>query len=707
MSAMHAYLDDFGCISIWIEKNFYGGKSDSFFLIAEDGFMKELVVKKRIEHETRVQYEMTCPSDLEFGKDYRVREIHGLSVPLEIRMIVKKPEFNRMFEYNGDDLGASYFSTHTEFALWAPTAVSVSVEVTIGRKKSMYAMEKGKCGVWRKSVNGDLKSALYVYFVERNGQVVRTLDPYGLSSDGNGWHSAVIDLKELEKISCVKPSTKECCGVDSVIYETNVRDMTSLSSSGTKEHGTFKALCETGTTYEGMPTGMDYLCSLGITHVQLMPVLDYATVDEYHPSVNYNWGYDPAQYISLEGSYSSDPKDPYARMKEFRKLVALFHKNNIRVNLDVVFNHMYDSYASPYQKVIPYYYFRYTENGNLSNGSYCGNDFASETTMGRKYLLHVIKTLMKLYDVDGFRFDLMGILDVDTMNAIYKEAHAIKKDVMIYGEGWDLPTELDYRRKAMIINQNLMPHIGHFNDYFRDVIKGKTSEDGKYDRGYMTGDIGLSFSTLSALVGSVMKEPLFKRFEEPDQSINHIETHDNQTVWDKMHFCCNNESREVRYQRMKMMILSLFVSQGIPFMHGGVEFCGTKKDNPNSYNAPDNINGMDWQRAYYNKFMIAYTRKCIALRKKYPEFRLHTSEEIYDQVLLSNRDDGTVSYTIQAKEGCDYKKLLVLINPMDRDFDYSCEEGWTLIFDENGDSHPENLEYMHLPARSMLVFKQK
>lgn len=707
MSAMHAYLDDFGSINIWIEKNFYGGKSDSFFLLAEDGFMKELVVKKRIEHETSVQYEMICPSDLEFGRDYRVREIHGLSVPLEIRMIVKKPEFNRMFEYDGDDLGSIYYPTHTDFALWAPTAVSVSVEITVNGERSMYAMEKGKRGVWRKSVRGNLKNALYVYFVERNGQVVRTLDPYGLSSDGNGWHSAVIDLEELRKIPFVKPETKECCGVDAVIYEANVRDMTSLPSSGTKEHGTFAALCETGTTYEDLSTGLDYLCSLGVTHVQLMPVLDYATVDEYHPLINYNWGYDPAQYITLEGSYSSDPKDPYARMKEFRKLVALLHKNDIRVNLDVVFNHMYDSYASPYQKVIPYYYFRYTESGNLSNGSYCGNDFASETTMGRKYLLHVIKTLMKLYDVDGFRFDLMGILDVDTMNAIYEEAHSIKKDAMIYGEGWDLPTELDYRKKAMIMNQNQMPHIGHFNDYFRDVIKGKTSDDARYDRGYMTGDIGLGFSVLSALVGSVMTVPLFKRFEEPDQSINQTETHDNQTVWDKMHFCCSNESREVRYERMKMMILSLFVSQGIPFIHAGMEFCGTKKDNPNSYNAPDNINGMDWQRAHYNRFMIDYTKKCIALRKKYPEFRLHTSKEIYDQVLVSNRDDGTVSYTIQTKKGSAYQKLLVLINPMDRDFDYSCEEGWTLIFDQNGDEHSETLDYMHLPARSMLVFKQK
>lgn len=709
MSAMHAYLDDFGSITIWMDKNFYGGRSDSFFLVAEGGYMKELVVKKLIEHETKVKYEMTCPSDLEFGQDYRVREVHGLCVPLEIRMIVRKPEFNRMFEYDGDDLGAFYHHDRTDFALWAPTAVSVSVEVTVNEKKQMYALERGTRGVWRTSVRGDLKHALYAYFVERNGQVVRTLDPYGLSSDGNGWNSAVIDLDEIRAIPTVKPKTPYCCGVEAIIYEASVRDMTSLSTSGTKEHGTFNALCEAGTEYEGMPTGLDYLCSLGITHVQLMPVLDFATVDEYHPSINYNWGYDPAQYITLEGSYSSDPKDPYARMKEFRRLVSVLHSHDIRVNLDVVFNHMYDSFASPYQKVLPYYYFRYSENGNLSNGSYCGNDFASETTMGRKYLIHVIETLMKLYDVDGFRFDLMGILDVDTMNAIYKKADSIKKDAMIYGEGWDLPTELDYRKKAMIVNQDIMPHIGHFNDYFRDVIKGKTSDDGRYERGYMTGDTGLAFSVLSALVGSVMTVPLFKRFEEPDQSINQTETHDNQTIWDKMHYCCSNDSRSVRYEKMKMILLSLFVSQGIPFMHAGMEFCDTKKDSGNSYNLPDNINGMDWQRARYNSFMIDYTRKCIALRKKYPEFRLHTSKEIYDQVLVSNRDDGTVSYTIQSPDPKEsgYQKLLVLINPMDRDFTYSCESGWSLIFDQNGEEHPEELDNMYLPSRSMLVFRQK
>ena len=707
MPAMRAYLDDFGSITIWMEKNFYGGKSDSFFLVAEDGYMKELVVKKLVEHDTRVKYEMTCPSDLPFGKDYKVREIHGLTVPLEIRMIVKRPEFNRLFEYKGNDLGATYTPKHTDFALWAPTAVSVTIQITLSGKKYTFPMERSERGVWRLSIKGNLRHALYVYFVERNGQVVRTIDPYGLSSDGNAYHSAVIDLTQLDAVEKVKPATESCCGVDAVIYEASVRDMTSLPSSNTKGHGTFSALCETGTSYDGIPTGFDHLCSLGITHVQLMPVLDFATVDEYHPSRNYNWGYDPAQYITLDGSYSSDPKDPYARMIEFRRLVSKFHAHDIRVNLDVVYNHMYDVDSSPFHRVLPYYYFRYTDNGNLSNGSYCGNDFASDTSMGRRYLIHAIETLMKIYDVDGFRFDLMGVLDVETMNLILKKARSIKKDAMIYGEGWDLPTSLDFRRKAMIVNQDLMPHIGHFNDFFRDVTKGKTSDDGKYDRGYLTGDIGMSFSILSALAGSVMTTPLFKRFEEPDQSINGAETHDNLTVWDKMHYCCSNDTREVRYQKMKMIILSMFVSQGIPFLHEGIEFCGTKKDNPNSYNSPDHINGMDWQRAKFNRHMIEYTRKCIALRKKYPEFRLHTSKEIYAQVLLSHRDDGTVSYTIQAADPtCGYKKVLVLINPMDREFNYSCEEGWQLIFDTDGNSHDEYLRNMHLPARSMLVFRQ-
>ncbi len=706
MTSMSAYLDDFGKITIWMNKNFYSGRVDTFYLLGEHGDINDLLIAGVEEHDTAVKYSLTAPADMSFGTDYKVRENHGLSVPLIIRMIVHTPEFNRRFFYEGDDLGAVYHRMHTDFALWAPTAVSVTLRVRMDGKIRVYPMDRGDRGVYRTSVVGDLKKALYVYLVERNGAVVKTLDPYALSSTGNANESAVIDPEEIRNIPDVKLE-ESISGTDAVIYETSIRDMTSSILTGTHTHSKYTSLCETGTSYKGMPTGLDYLASLGITHVQLMPVLDFCTVDEFHPEKNYNWGYDIMQYLSPEGSYSSNPDDPYARMKELKQLVSVFHSKKLRVNLDVVFNHVYDADGSCFGKTVPYYYFRYNESGYLSNGSYCGNDFASDQPMARKFLVHVIRTLMETYDVDGFRFDLMGILDVDTMNAIHREALSVKKDAMIYGEGWDMPTILDWQKKADIANQNVMPGIGHFNDYYRDTVKGRNGDDQKYEKGYITGDLGQVFGMLSALSANVMGDPLFKRFEEPDQSVNNIETHDNATVWDKMRACCSGEDRATRQKRQKMLIGSLMVSQGIAFMHGGMEFCGTKNDNSNSYNADDKINGMDWERASINSDIIAYTRKAIALRRNYPEFRLKTSQKIQNQVRLSTSDGGIVFYDVNEAEDDRHADTLfgvrVLINPSFEGKHYVFEPGWKIIFDENGNGHEEVSDQADLPPLSLIV----
>ncbi len=708
MASMSAYLDDFGKISIWLNKNFYGGRTDNFWLIGPGGNINELIVSGVEEHENSVRYDLIAPANMHFGVDYQVRETHGLIQPLKVRLIVNTDEFNRMFYYDGTDLGNTYHAAYTDFALWAPTAVTITLQVKNHGTIGTYAMRRSEKGVWRVRVNGDLQHATYVYLIERNGKVVRSLDPYALSSTGNAWESAVIDLEKINTVTKVTPTENHATGVDAVIYETSVRDMTANPFTGTRTHGKYSSLCEEGTTYKDLPTGLSYLSQLGVTHVQLLPVHDFVTVDEFHPNLNYNWGYDPMQYLSLEGSYSDDPDNPYARMMEFRTLVKKMHEHNMKVNMDVVFNHTYGVDESCFHATVPYYYYRYNSSGFLSNGTFCGNDFASEAPMARKYLIHVLRTFIELYDVDGFRFDLMGILDVDTMNAIRTSCSELKNDVMIYGEGWDLPTVLDWTKKANIYNQNKMPEIGHFNDYFRDVVKGKTSDDQKYERGYVTGDMSQAFSMLSALSANVMAEPLFRRFESPVQSINNIETHDNSTVWDKMHACCGNEDRETRRKRQKMMILSLFVAQGVPFMHAGLEFCGTKDDHSNSYNAGDNINQMNWERAIYYRDVIEYTKKAIALRKKYSQFRFHTTQEIYDHVKLSETDFGIVFYDINmADTENDCNVVRVLFNPSFDGRHYDFEPGWRVIFDENGDTHAEENSHVYLPPLSAIVLARK
>ena len=703
MASFNAYLDDFGLIRVVMNRNFYGGRSDSFYITGENSYISELIITSVEEHDGSIQYKLTAPAGLEFGKRYTIREQHGQSVPLEYRLIVHTQQFNDRFAYNGKDLGSIYSPTHTDFALWAPTAVSVVLKLHSGKTVKPYVMKRSEHGVYRVRVYGDLKRTTYTYIVERNGVLIETADPYALSATANGEESAVIDESEILKIRDY-PLQEKTTGTDAIIYETSVRDITASPLTGTQAHSTFGALCEEGTKYKNMPTGLDYIASLGVTHVQLLPVFDFATVDENHPEKVYNWGYDPAHYLVPEGSYSSDPNNPYARVKELRKLVCAMHRHNLRVNLDVVFNHVYDVESSPFQKTVPYYFFRCNNTGHYSNGSYCGNDFASDTTMGRKYLLHVIRKVMELYGVDGFRFDLMGIIDVQTMNAIRDTARRIKPEAMIYGEGWDMPTMLDGGLKATIMNQGKMPFIGHFNDYFRDIIKGKTSDDQKYEKGYVTGDLGMAFGALSALSANVLGDPYFKRFTTPDQTINALETHDNSTVWDKMRACCSNEDRDTRQQRQKMLIAVAMVSQGIPFIHSGMEYCGTKNDNANSYNAGDDINQMDWERAMINKDIVEYTRKAIALRKKYPEFRLKTTEDVQKDVRLSVSEGGVVFYDINYKDQANGIDIIrVIINPTYDDRSYTFEPGWTVQFNKQGNSEAGERSEVNVPRLSVIV----
>ncbi len=701
MPAMHAYMDDFGKVTIWMKRNFYQGRSDYFYLTSDKGVYIDMLVTRVEEHPDAVRYDLTTPADLPFGTEYRVHESHGLCVPLEIRLITQKQAFSEMFYYEGDDLGSIYSPEETSFAVWAPTASRVLVRITKDSKTYCFDMKRGNQGVYRTKVAGDLQDATYTYLVTRNGETIEACDPYALSSTENGKSSAVINLERIPSHS-YPLQTEIHSNVDAVIYECSIRDMTSGRNSGTSTHGLFSSLSEPSTMWKGQPTGLNYLTKLGVTHVQFMPVLDFVTVDELHPDRGYNWGYDPNHYLCLEGSYSSDPKDPYARMIEFRHLVDVLHQNDIRVNLDVVFNHVYDVEQNALNRIVPYYYFRYNASGYLSNGSYCGNDLSSKQPMTRKYFLDVTRKLMEIYDIDGYRFDLMGILDVETMNQLNTSLRKIKPDVMLYGEGWDMPTDLPSEEKACIVNQNKMPDIGHFNDFYRDVAKGKTSDDQKYEKGYLTGDLNQAFSMCSALVGNVLGDPYFYRFDSPCKTINGVETHDNATAWDKMRACCSTENHEIRLQRAKLLIGATLFAQGIPFLHAGQEYCGTKNNNSNSYNAGDAINQMDWDRAVLNLDTVEYTRKAIAIRKQYKGFRYATSEEVKAHVHAELVESNLVMYELYA-EG---EHLRIFFNPTYDGHTFYYGESYQVVFDESGNPREHAGQEIYVPGLSIIVAKQ-
>lgn len=703
MANFEAYLDDFGKVNVVVPKYYYDGKISFFYLTGGPIVDGSCMIRRAEERNGFMHYELTILSDIGFGQAYEIVEEHGSRAPLKYRHIVSTQGFEERFTYTKDDLGSRYYPDHTDFAVWAPTAINVVLRLCLKDKVTLYAMKRTDKGVFRISVEGDLEKATYTYVIEHCGEIVETVDPYALSATTNLKTSAVINEERITSIpdkAVLTPLRSPC---DAIIYECNVRDMTSNKDTGTLTNGTYEAFYEKGTSYEGMPTGLDYLSSLGITHVQLQPVIDFETVDENNPKKNYNWGYDPTHVCVLDGSYSSDPSDPYARMKEFKQLVSTLHERGIRVVLDIVWNHMYQVKGNALDSCVPYYYFRYNESGYLSNGSYCGNDMASQRSMMRHLFLYATRKLVTLYGIDGFRFDLMGILDVDTMNMIEKQLHALKPDALIYGEGWDMPTFLDDEDKAKIYNQGKMPRIGHFNDTFRDVLKGKTSDSEKYDRGYFTGNIPEAFDACGALLGNSVGSPFFKRFEAPTQSINALETHDNATLWDKMHACCGDENRETRCKRVRMLILATLVAQGVPFLHAQMEFGGTKQDNSNSYNAGDVINGMNWKRMVLNKALLDYTKKAIALRRNEERFRFASEEEIRKNVNISN-DHGIIFYDIKGNK--EKKDLRILMNATYDPRDYHFTEGYKIIFDENGSAHEEVLHHIHIEAQTCLVLKR-
>ncbi len=585
-SFVRAYLDDYDKITIIVNKTFCEGKSNDFYLLDEShAFSMSLIDVS--EEEDKFVYHLQNNRDIEIGKQYGVMIANAYQVELLYRFVVKTKRFNDEFYYDGDDLGATLTSEGTSFALWAPTANQVKIELIQNGELVTANMQRSEKGVYRITFKENMEGVTYRYFVSVNGMWNCLTDPYGKASTPNGRKSVVVDLNKYKanKISLPYFGSNK----DAIIYETSVRDYT--------KEGNFLA----------MSNELDYLQELGITHVQLMPVNDFGSVDELHPKLFYNWGYDPVQYQCLEGSYSSNVNEPTVVLSDFKHLVESLHHKGIRVNLDVVFNHVYAIEASTLGLAVPYYYFRYNADGTLSNGSYCGNDVDSQMPMARKLIVDTVKYYVNEFDVDGYRFDLMGLLDIDTITTLHKELKAIKEDIMIYGEGWNMETNMVFEDRACKENHAKLPDIGFFNDNFRDSIKGSPFE--VESKGYGAGDFNVIDRAIGALRGL--------NYDDPNKTVNYIECHDDMTVFDKLKVCCKNESEATRIKRQKLLIGCVLLSQGIAFIHSGQEYCRSKKGISNSYNSPDSINKLKPKDKEIYKEVVDFTKKIIEIRKKY------------------------------------------------------------------------------------------
>lgn len=572
-------------------------------------------------------------------------------------------EFDELYKYE-DELGAIYNNRKTTFKIWAPLAESVEV-IFYGKDgydyrsdaKEVIKMKYEEKGVWKLEVKGDLNGEFYNYIIKRSGVSKEVIDPYAKAVGVNGERGMVIDLNATNPIGWDTHTIPKLNSVlDAIIYEVNIRDFTIDNNSGINNEikGKFKGFCAEQFTNKGkIKTGINHLKELGVNVIQLLPSFDYKTIDErYFNEEEYNWGYDPLNYNVPEGSYSTNPYFGEVRIKEFKELIMKLHENGFKVVMDVVFNHTADTENSNFNKILPKYYYRENEDGSFSNGSGCGNEIASERAMVRKFILDSLKYWVEEYKIDGFRFDLMGLHDIETMKAIRKE---LSEDIILYGEGWKAgPSTLE--DDILTLKENISKfgklQVGAFSDDIRDAIKGSVFE--AESGGFINGGNGFEETIKFGVVASTAHKDIdFNKLKyskipwaiEPYQVITYVSAHDNYTLWDKLALVKPLFAKSDRIKMNKLAAAIILTSQGIPFIHAGDEILRTKKDRngtlvENSYKSSDYVNKFYWSRKEKYIDIFNYYKKLIDLRKNHKIFKMNSAKDINDNIEFLNFEEN-------------------------------------------------------------------
>lgn len=599
-------------------------------------------------------YQIYLSESLPIGEEV-VLQWEDTEIPIYPGKIVRTDWFDQHFSVSNVQFGAICSDDKTIFRLWAPTATSVILRLN----DQLYELIREEKGVWTKILTGDWHGAIYEYIVTVNGNTHVVIDPYAKGSLANTSKGVVINFSKTVKPDAERPKLASL--QDAVIYELHVRDATKDSESGVINSGKFLGLQEIGTkTEKGFSTGLDYIKELGVTHVELLPINDFARVDELKPDRQYNWGYDPLLYQVPEGSYSTNPNDPLSRINECKKMIEAFHRANIGVILDVVFNHAFieeNIEETIFEKIVPGYYFRYDEQGNLANGTGCGNEFATERKMVRKFFVDTIDFWLKEYQVDGFRFDLMGIMDTETMKQIYQRCQLEEVPIMLLGEGWNLPSPLPESEKAIMANASSLGGIRFFNDRFRDILKGNLFS--LEDRGFINGQ-GRFFEKLPDIVSGSCLEKYGSPFV-PDvtQTINYVECHDNHTLWDRLSITNSEEPESVRKKMHQLATGITLVSQGVPFIHAGQEWFRTKNGIENSFRSGDEINQLDWKKREQEVDTIEFVKNLIRLRKSCDVFRMESKKEVEQRLHILTTNRPIFGFTLLG----DREEFAIYINP--------------------------------------------
>lgn len=623
--------------------------------------------------------------------------------------------------YYGDDLELVYTPKQSVFTLWAPSAGNVRLNLYSsgegGKPEEQIEMEMADDGTWYTCVDRDLKGTFYTFQIKKDGKWLDETPGIWAKAVGiNGNRAAIIDWNETNPEGWESDRAPELkMYSDIILYELHHRDFSIDPDSGIEHKGKFLALTEPGTqTPDGQSTGIEHLKELGVTHIHILPSFDFSTIDETSLEENsYNWGYDPKNYNVPDGSYSTDPANPVARIREFKEMVKSLHENGFRIVLDVVYNHTASTKYSNFNLTVPGYFYRHNSDGSYSNASGCGNETASEREMVRRYIIESVKFWAKEYHIDGFRFDLMGIHDIETMNRLREELLKIDLTIFIYGEGWvaaDSP--LPFEQRAVKENVGQMEDIAVFNDEFRDGLKGSTFDE--QEPGYASGNINGHFEPVKYGIVGGTRHPQVDYdgllycdgpyAGAPSQMINFVSCHDGYTLVDKLQLSVQGEHAEEELPAIDKLIHTvLLTSQGIPFIRGGEEIMQDKQGEPNSYKSSDSVNQIDWALKAKNRDIFDYIRGLIALRKAHPAFRIPTVEGLEQWLhFLDTGDSGIIAYTLgEYANGDKWKEILVAYNGNRNEASIRLPEQDWIVVCKDGQINLDSQE--HLPGGEITI----
>lgn len=658
-----------------------------FKITDSDGAQYDAMVMAQSEDGRTVQLALEEEPDLSKAYDISLEGYEGTTVSMN--KIIGSEFFDQAFQYDGDDLGATYTKEKTGFKVWAPTASEVALNLyEQGDGDNLIEtvpMAAGEKGTWFCEKTGNLNGTYYTYSIKTNNKVNEAVDLYARTAGVNGNRGMVIDLDSTDPEGFekdVRPAFEK--DTDAVIYEIHIRDLSSDEASGIKNVGKFLGFTETGTKNpDGLSTGIDHIKDLGVTHVQILPSFDYATVDETKlDTPQFNWGYDPKNYNVPEGSYSTDPYHGEVRVREMKQMVQALHENGLRVNMDVVYNHTFNIEDSYFQKTVPDYFYRKVGD-SYSNASGCGNETASDRAMVRKYIVDSVVYWAKEYHIDGFRFDLMAVHDIETMKAVRAALDEIDPSIMVYGEGWTggdcaIPSS----QQALKANISKIEGVGAFSDDIRDAIKGSVFDE--LDKGFVSGEDGLEESIKFGVVAATPHPQVILAKNEkgsrswaaqPGQSINYISCHDNLTFWDKLAISNADDSEETRIRMNKLGSAIVLTSQGVAFFQAGEEMLRSKPSatvaggfDENSYASPDSTNSIKWADKAKALDTYEYYKGLIAFRKAHSALRMSQSEDIQSNIaFMSGLDANVVAYTISNHANGDTaEKIAVIYNANDK-----------------------------------------